>query len=227
MANDMRAIDIMTSRVATLGPDATVEEIVRRLIDGRIGAMPVVDANGSVVGMVSDGDLIRRPELGTEGQPSWWSYMLDAPEERTALYRKIHGRKAKDVMTSPVWTIEEHATLTEIAELFSTRRIKRAPVVREGRLVGIVSRENLLHGFAASKAGKPVTAADRKLRTAVSDGLADQPDVPDEFINVTVADGVVHLWGMVPTQVHFDAARIAAEKAGARGVENHLRVLSP
>ena len=175
--------------------------------------------------MVSDGDLIRRPELGTEGRPSWSRYLLDAPEERATQYRRIHGMEAKDVMTTPVWTVDEHATLAEIAELLETRRIKRAPVVRDGRVVGIVSRANLLHGLA-SKAGKPVTAADRELRIAVSERLAKQPDVPSEFINVTVADGVVHLWGMVPTKAEFEAARTAVEKAGARLVENHLRILS-
>jgi CBS domain-containing protein len=223
---EMRALDIMTTRVAIVSPDTTVEEIVRRLIERRISAMPVVDADGKLVGMVSDGDLLRRPELGTEGLPSWASYVLDDPEQRAAHYRKIHGLEARDVMSTPVWTVEEHATLAEIAELLETRRIKRVPVVRNGRLIGLVSRANLLHGFAASKAQKPVTAADRELRTAVADSLVEHPSVPDEFINVTVADGVVHLWGMVPTQAELDAARAAVERAGAKVVENHLRVLS-
>jgi CBS domain-containing protein len=216
----------MTSRVAFVSPDTTVEEIVRRLIERRISAMPVVDADGKLVGMVSDGDLLRRPELGTEGLPSWASYVLDDPEQRAAHYRKVHGLEAKDIMTTPVWTVDEHATLVEIAELLETRRIKRVPVVRNGRLVGLVSRANLLHGFAASKAQIPVTAADRELRAAVADSLVEHPQVSDEFINVTVADGVVHLWGMVSTQAELDAARAASESAGASLIENHLRVLS-
>jgi CBS domain-containing protein len=216
----------MTTRVAIVSPETPVDEIVRRLIERRISALPVVDADGKLVGIVSDGDLLRRPELGTEGLPSWVSYVLDSPEERAAHYRRIHGLEAKDIMTTPVWTVDEHATLAEIAELLETRRIKRVPVVRNGQLVGIVSRANLLHGFAASKAHKPVTAAERELRAAVVESLVEHPGVPDEFINVTVADGVVHLWGMVPTQAELDAARAAAESAGAKVIESHLRVLS-
>ena len=223
----MRAIDIMTTRVAIVSPDTTVEEIVRRLVERRIGGMPVVDADGKLVGIVSDGDLLRRPELGTEGLPSWASYVLDDPEQRAAHYRKVHGLEARDVMSAPVWTVEEHATLEEIAELLETRRIKRVPVVRNGQLVGLVSRANLLHGFAASKAHRTVTAADRELRTAVMESLVGHPGVSDELINVTVVDGVVHLWGIVPTQAELDAARAAAESAGAKLVESHLRVLSP
>lgn len=222
----MEAIDIMTCRVATVSPDTPVQEIVRRLIERRISAMPVVDADGKLVGMVSDGDLLRRPELGTEGLPSWVSYALDDAERRAAHYRKIHGLEAKDIMSAPVWTVDEHATLAEIAELLETRRIKRVPVVRSGKMVGLVSRANLLHGFAASKAREPVTAADRELRAEVADSLSEHPEVPDEFINVTVTDGVTHLWGMVPTQAELDAARAAVKSAGAKHIENHLRVLS-
>lgn len=222
----MRAIDVMTTRVAVVSPDTAVEEIVRRLIERRISAMPVVDTDGGLVGMVSEGDLVRRPELGTEGLPSWASYVLDDPAQRAVHYRKIHGLEAKDVMSTPVWTVEEHATLAEIAELLETRRIKRVPVVRNGRLIGVVSRANLLHGFATSKPQKSVTAADRELRAVVTDNLVEHPGVPDEFINVTVADGVVHLWGMVATQAELDAARAEAERAGAKVVENHLRILS-
>jgi CBS domain-containing protein len=222
----MRAIDVMTTRVEIVSPDTTVEEIVRRLIERRISAMPVVDADGKLVGIVSDGDLVRRPELGTEGLPSWGSYVLDDPEQRSANYRKIHGLEARDVMSTPVWTVEESATLAEIAELLETRRIKRVPVVRHGRLVGLVSRANLLHGLAASKRGTSVSDADRELRAVVTERLIEHPSVTDEFINVTVADGVVHLWGLVPTEEDLDAANAAAEGAGAKVIENHLRVLS-
>jgi CBS domain-containing protein len=216
----------MTTRVSFVGPDTGVGEIVRRLIERRISAMPVVDDKGVLVGMVSEGDLIRRPELGTEGLPSWASYVLDDPAQRATHYRKIHGLEAKDVMSKPVWTVEEHATLAEIAELLETRRIKRVPVVRNGRLVGVVSRANLLHGLATSQVHSTVTAADRDLRAVVTASLVQHPGVQDEFINVTVAAGVVHLWGIVSTQAELDAARAAVERAGATVVDSHLRVLS-
>jgi CBS domain-containing protein len=216
----------MTTRVAIVSPDTTVEEIVRRLIEHRIGAMPVVDADGKLVGIVSDGDLVRRPELGTEGLPSWGSYVLDDPKQRAANYRKVHGLEARDVMSTPVWTVEESATLAEIAELLETRRIKRVPVVRHGQLVGLVSRANLLHGLAASKPRTSITAADRELRAVVTEKLIEHPSVTDEFINVTVADGVVHLWGIVPTEADLVAANAAAEDAGAKVIESHLRILS-
>lgn len=222
----MRAIDVMTAQVATVSPDTPIEEIARRLIERGVSAVPVVDADHKIVGMVSEGDLIRRPELGTERQPSWWIRLLMDPEQQAAHYIKMHGRVAKDVMSAPVWTVEEHATLAEIAALLEERRIKRVPVVRDGRLVGIVSRANLLHGLAAAPARAPTAASDPELRSHVLEGLRRQAGVRDELINVTVADGVVHLWGSVPSQTELDAARVVAENApGAKRVANHLRVV--
>lgn len=143
----MQAKDIMTCSVATVSPQTPIEEVVQRLIEHGVSALPVVDGSGVILGMVSEGDLIRRPEIGTEGQPSWARYLLDTPEEREASYQRTHGSEARDVMTTPVFTVVETTTLIEIAEILNTRRIKRVPVVRDGRLVGIVSRANLLLGF--------------------------------------------------------------------------------
>jgi CBS domain-containing protein len=146
----MRAIDVMTTDVATVGPDVSIDGVVRCLIERGISGVPVVDDAGEVLGIVSEGDLIRRPELATDAGPSWWMYLLDTPEERARQYARTHGRTAKDVMTTPVWTVDEQASIAEIAELLGTRRIKRVPVVRDGRLVGIVSRANLLLAFGGT-----------------------------------------------------------------------------
>ncbi len=143
----IRAIDIMTAEVATVRPDAPVEQVARRLVELGVNALPVVDDDDNVLGIVSEGDLIRRPELGTQPEVGWSSYLLDSPGERAVRYAKIHGREARDVMSAPIVSVHEHATLAEIAEIFDSRGIKRLPVLRDGKLVGIVTRASVLLGF--------------------------------------------------------------------------------
>lgn len=220
----MRAIDIMNSRVVTVRPDTPIEEIAQRMIERGVSGLPVVDEDGSVLGIVSEGDLIRRAELGTERRPPWWLTILAEPEERARRYIKTHGKTAREIMSTPVHSVEEHTPAAEIAALLEDRRIKRVPVLRNGKLVGIVSRANLLHGFAASKSDEP-PKSDRELRAAVQHALEKETGGRDEFVDITVTDGVVYLWGYVPTQAELDAARVAAESAGAKSVVNHLRVV--
>ncbi len=222
----MRAIDIMTTRVATVSPDTPVEEIAQRMIERGVSALPVVDEQGTVVGIVSEGDLMRRAELGTERRTPWWLALLTEPEERARRYIKSHGKTAREIMTTPVHTVDEHTSAAEIAALLEERRIKRVPVLRDGKLVGIVSRANLLHGFAMERT-RERPPSDRELRAAVMRALSEHAGVRDEFIEVTATDGVVHLWGFVPTQTELEAARVAAETAGAKSVANHLRVVAP
>jgi CBS domain-containing protein len=224
----LQARDIMTRYVVSVRPDTPIEEIARRLIERGVSGLPVTEADGKLVGIVSEGDLVRRPELGTERQPAWWLYLLADAEERAGRYVKSHGRTAREVMTTPVWTVDENATLAEIAALLERRRIKRVPVLRRGEVVGIVSRADLLHGLATRPGRERVKVRDRKLHAAITDGLKAATGVRTELLNVTVADGVVHLWGSVPTQKELDAVRVFAENTrGVRRVDNHLRVVLP
>jgi len=225
----MKAKDVMTGPVITVGPDADVREIARMLLKSRISAVPVLDSRGRLAGIVSEGDLMRRPESDTEGYGSWWLRFLDAAGERAGNYVKSHGLIAADVMTRDVITITENTSLGEIATLLEKNHIKRVPVLRSGKLVGIVSRANLLHGLASSRS-KPVKRATASLvgvRDAISAKLQDL-GIRMEMVNVIVSDGVVTFWGWVHSVAERRAAGLVARRTpGVTRVENHLAILTP
>ena len=154
----MRAMDVMTTNVITVSPETTVQEVAKILSERGISGVPVVDAGNRLVGIVSEGDLLHRVETGTERRPdrrtgrrrSWWLDTVGSDEELARDYVKSHGRTAKDVMTSEVTSVSEATELVDIANLLETKRIKRVPVVKDGKLVGIVSRANLVRALAAA-----------------------------------------------------------------------------
>lgn len=221
----MQAKDVMTTSVVTVNPDTDVHEIARRLVERGISAVPVVDGSGRPVGIVSEGDLMRRSESGTERHPSWWLRLFASPEEKARDYVKTHGLKAQDVMTRDVVTVQEDATLDEVATMLERHRIKRVPVVRDGKLVGIVSRANLLHGLAAGVTTRPTAANDAQLRESLERVLAET-GIRSQFLSVVVADGVAHLWGMVESREEKQAARVAAEGTdGVKRVVDNISVM--
>lgn len=223
----MRARDIMTTRVITVEPDTTIDEVAKRLLENRISAVPVVDAGGHLVGVVSEGDLMRRTETETERHPSWWLSLLLLPEENAVDYVRTHGRHAKDVMTRKVITVGEDASLEEIAETLEKHRIKRVPVVNQSKLVGIVSRANLLHGLVARSSGVGLSVDDRKLKAGIEESLS-KAGVRTQLLNVVVAGSVVHLWGVVATAAEQAAVRVAAENApGVTEVRFNVEVIPP
>ena len=224
----MRARDVMTAEVVTVQPDTTVQAIARLMLERRLSAVPVVDSQGNLAGIVSEDDLMRRPESQTERHSAWWLALLSSPEERAARYIKSHGRAAKDVMTHPVITVDESATLEEVAEILERQRIKRVPVLRDGQLAGIVSRADLLRGLATAKVARAATADDETVRTAVLRAIREDAGVQDQFVSITVAHGTVHLWGAVLSEAERDAVRLAAENtSGVRTVDDHLGVIPP
>ncbi|WP_255542978.1 CBS domain-containing protein [Azospirillum sp. INR13] len=136
----MKAIDLMTPRVITIGADATIADAAKKMLENNISGMPVVDAAGKVVGIISEGDLLRRVELGTERHRSWWLGLVSGGTLPAEDFVKSHARKVTDVMTAHVTTVDESASPEEVVRLMETRRIKRVPVVRQGNLIGIISR---------------------------------------------------------------------------------------
>jgi CBS domain-containing protein len=222
----MRARDIMTTNVVSVEEETTVEEIARLLLSRHISAVPVTDRDGNLVGIVSEGDLMRRKETETDRPAGWWLRLLQSPQEQAARYVKTHGKKAADVMTRRVITVEEDADLAEIAEILERRRIKRVPVLRDGKLVGIVSRANLLQGLVTAKPAAPATKGDEAIRASILETIHREMNLQEQFINVTVSDGTVHLWGAVESKAEKDAVRVAAENTqGVRAVDDHLSVL--
>ena len=227
----MRATDVMTTSVITVRPDTTVQEIAKILSEKSISAVPVVDAENRLVGIVSEGDLLHRVETGTERRVqrrrrSWWLDRFEADEELARDYVKSHGRTAEDVMTRAVITVGETTDVAEIADLLETKKIKRVPVVRDGKLVGIVSRANLVRALAAvgGKLAGEVAADDRTIRERLLAELREQPWVHTWAADIIVRDGVVHIWiGDDRPQAEKEALRVAAENIpGVRGVQEHL-----
>ena len=220
----MRSKDVMTTNVVTVGPDTDVRTIARSLIERGISAVPVVDHAGRVIGIVSEGDLMRRAEAGTERRPSWWLELFASPEEKARDYAKSHGLTAKDVMSRPAVTVAEDAPLGEVATLLERHRIKRVPVVRDGAIVGIVSRANLLRGLVAREAAPAVTPDDAGIREQVAAGI-NAAGIIEPYVNVVVADGIVHVWGFVGSEAEKAAIRIAAETVpGVKAVQNNVAV---
>lgn len=219
----MRAADVMTSNVITVQPDTEVREIARVLLKHRISAVPVVDAGQRVLGIVSEGDLMRRAENDTDKRHSWWLEAVLSLQDRAEEYIKIHGRRAADVMTRDVVAVAEDTPLREIARLLEKHHIKRVPVMREGRLIGIVSRANLLHGLAAQGADGPRSSTDQLIREQLLHALSAEAGLNTALINVIVVDGTVQIWGIVDSANEKTAAHVAAETiAGVKAIENHL-----
>jgi len=224
----MKAADVMVSNVITVGPNARVEDVAKILLDNRISAVPVVSEMDELVGIVSEGDLIHRAEAGTERRRSWWLEYFCSKQTLAAEYVKSHSHKAVDVMTRRVITARPDTPLGEIANLLEKNHIKRVPITQGGRLVGIVSRANLLQALA-SQATKEVPAAsprDSEIRKKVIARLEAEPWRPS-MLNVTVRDGTVDLWGMVTSEQEKQAARVAAEVAGVKAINNNLMIPPP
>ena len=221
----MQAKDIMTTDVVTVGPAAEAAEVARLMLQRRISAVPVVDGKRRVLGIISEGDLIRRAEGGAELRRSRWLVLL---ADRTAEFIKAYGTRAKDLMTRDVITVPEEATLAEIAQVLEAHRIKRVLVVRNGRLVGIVSRADVLRGLASlspARAERP-SADDRQIRDGILALLKQRSDASTRFVSVIVVGGAVYLWGTAESEQNRVAIRIAAENvAGVKAVHDFLGCL--
>jgi CBS domain-containing protein len=226
----MQASDVMTTNVVTVGPDTRVGQIAALLLERRISGVPVVNADGRLVGIVTEGDLMRRPEIGTERRRGWWLRFFGDERARAEEYVRAHGSRAEQVMTRNVITVTEETPVSEIARLLEEHHIKRVPVVRDGRVVGIVSRANLLHGLATHLDPTPPVRPmdDRSLREAVLRALERDGWTAHGRLNVIVRNGVVEFWGLVDSDESRRAIRVAAENVpGVVAVKDNLGGIRP
>jgi CBS domain-containing protein len=223
----MRAKDVMSSGVMSVMGDATVFDVAEILTSEHISALPIVDDQGLVIGIVSEADLIRRAEISTTPHKSWLHRLFADNATRAARYVRSHSRHVKDVMTKTVVTVGEDATLAEIAELMAKHGIKRVPVVRDDLLVGMVSRANLLQALISREPNSDEShLTDEQLRRDVSDAIGKQPWISAWPTNVLVSAGVVHLWGFIPNEVVHKAYSVTAENVrGVKAVKNHMRTV--
>jgi CBS-domain-containing membrane protein len=221
----MKAADVMVTNVITVGPDACVQDVARALVEARISGVPVVGSDGKLLGIVSEGDLMRRAEAGTGRRRPWWLAVLTGREVLASEFIKEHSRKVADVMTRQVVTAAPDTPLWTIANLLEKNAIKRVPIVQDGKVVGIVSRANLLQALASFS--KRVEAAapdtDSNIREKVLTQLKAEPWSRPSLINVIVQDGTVELWGIVDSASEKKAVRVAAEVTpGVRAVNDNL-----
>jgi CBS domain-containing protein len=225
----MNAGDVMIREVVTIGPDTPVLQIVQLLLSRGISGVPVVDEDGGLVGVVSEGDLLRRVEIGTEKHRGSWRAFFTGTATLAEEYVRSRGTVARDIMTHEVVSVTRATPLGDIAELMESRHIKRVPVLEDGKLVGLVSRSNLLRAFASQRAehGAGVAADDTAIREALLAELGRQTWSRRAENTVVVTDGVVHLWGLVATGEELRALELAAQGVdGVKAVRNHMIVLS-
>jgi CBS domain-containing protein len=225
----VRAMDVMTTDVITVDENTTVQALATLLAERGISGAPVADANGRLVGIVSEGDLLHRAEIGTarrhrERRRSWW--LDDFASKAARDYIKSHAQTVKDIMTHDVVTVTEDTDLRDVAALLEARRVKRVPVMRDGRIVGIISRANLVRALGSMKGTPPPAgeADDRTIRTQLLRELGREEWAKIWPEDVIVRDGVVHFWlSADEPDDKRRALRVAAETiAGVRGVEEHL-----
>jgi CBS domain-containing protein len=224
----MRASDLMGTNVHTLTADTPVIEAARLMVSADVGAMPVVDTDRKLIGIVSEADLIGRVD-GGDRRKSWFLKLIaDDVKEAGAFIRK-HGRTVQDVMTRTVVSVAEDASVGEIARLMEERHLKSVPVTKWGKLVGMVTRGHLLQALLARETpDRPVERSDQQLRTAVSKALDRHHWGSASPKSVLVEAGVVHLWGYAYDSATRDACRVAAEEVpGVKRVENHIALMPP
>jgi CBS domain-containing protein len=225
----MKIRDIMSTRVISIAPDASVLEAIRLMLQNHISGLPVIDSSGAVVGVVTEGDFLRRGETGTERKRPRWLEFLLGPGRLADEYVKTHARQVNNVMTREVVTIAEDAGLDEAVDIMERRRIKRLPVVRGGQVVGIVSRANLLHALVSlAAAAPPPTLADTAIREALLTQFARQTWAPAALVDPVVKDGVVELWGTITEEAQREALKVCAENIpGVKSVVSHLTWIEP
>jgi CBS-domain-containing membrane protein len=221
----MKAADVMVRDVVTVHPETDVADAVKLLVERDISALPVVDQQGALVGIISEADLMHRAEIGAEKHRPWLMESLTGATTLAEDFAKSHGKKVGEIMTANVVTASEDNTLGEIAALFERHRIKRVPILREGHVVGVVSRANLIQALASGMLGSEAHAeSDRRIRDEVLRRLEQEQNWTDfGSRNVTVSHGVVHLWGLITSDAERHALTALAESvAGVLRVSDEM-----
>jgi CBS domain-containing protein len=224
----MKASDVMTGKVVTIDPDSSLSDMIHLMLDRRISGLPVVTKEGKLIGMVTEGDCLRRSETGTEKKRSFWRDLLTGSETLATEYIRSHGRKVSEVMSQDPITVSPDTDLNEVIHLMEKNQVKRVPVVKDGAIVGIVSRANLLQALSGLIGGAKVDQSDAKIREGVTAALGALPWAAKELLNVTVKDGIVDLWGSYTAYRQDEAAIVAAENVpGVKKVCSHLSWVDP
>jgi CBS-domain-containing membrane protein len=223
----MQVRDVMTRNVISVGSDQSVLQAAQLMLKNRISGLPVVDAAGKLVGIVTEGDFLRRGEIGTQRQRPRWLEFLLGPGRLAEEYVHSSGRSIGEVMTADPYTVTEDDSLESTVEVMERRQVKRLPVLRDGRLVGIVSRADLMHALAErARYARGPAPDDGTIRDRILAALADTHWAP--LIDVKVHDGVAELSGVITDERERRASIVVAENvAGVKQVHDHLVWVEP
>lgn len=229
----MNVSDLMTTSVVTVRANASITEAIGLMLEKGISGLPVVDAAGALVGIVTEGDFLRRGELGTERHRPRWLELLLGPHRLADEYVHTHARKVEDIMTRDVAAVTEDTPLDAVVRTMEKRRVKRLPVVRGGKIVGIISRANLVHALARlAIPSVPVLARsladDNRIRGLILAEMDRQPWAPRATVDVSVQDGVAELRGTVIDEKDRQAMRVLVEGVpGVTRIEDNLQYIPP
>jgi CBS domain-containing protein len=219
----MRAHQIMTRNTLTVLPETPILVAANKMLENHVSGLPVLDASGRLVGIVSESDFLRRSEIGTlQKRPRWLQYFF-SPAHSADDFIHERGRKVEDVMTRDPVVADEDTSLDELVHLMEKNGIKRLPVLRDDKLVGIITRANLLQAVASMAKEVPdPTADDGHIRDRIIRAL-EATDWRPTGLQVAVRNGVVHLHGLIINDSARRASIVAAENtAGVREVHDHL-----
>jgi CBS domain-containing protein len=223
----MKAVDLMTPDVITIAPDTPVLAIARLLAERHISAVPVTDRDRRVLGLVSEADLLRQVGDYEDDKPGFFTALFSDPATLAVKYAKAHGRTAADVMTPDPVAVTEDTTAAEIAKLLDRKHVRRVLVLRDKRLVGVVTRADLLRALVAPPATTADDTSDDALYRAVVKAMRNEPWASTFYTTITVRDGVVGFYGYCGSEEYKRALRILAENVpGVKRVEDHL-VIGP
>lgn len=226
---EMKVSTIMTRNVISVTADTTIFQASKLMMEAKISCLPVVDFEGNLIGIVTETDFIRRAELGTERRRSRWLELITSPGKMAEEFTRSHGRRIGEIMTAPVHAVTEDALLVDAVNLMERHNIKRLPVVRDGKPIGMLTPTNLLTGIVCqAHSGRPEGAADWAIREQVLRELKKQPWASVYAIDVTVREGVVHLSGTILDERERKALIVAAENVpGVVGVHDHVVFIEP
>ena len=221
----MKAKDVMTHCVVGIAPEAPIRDAIARMISHQVSGMPVVDADGKLVGMVTEGDFFRRAEMHTEAPRRRWLELLLGPGADAAEYARSHGHAVRDVMSREVVTVGRETPLSEVVRLMEEHAIKRIPVLDDGRVVGIVSRADLMSALGEHllRPKKVSPVDDESIRRAIVTEMKRQPWCPVQSLSVRVRKGFVDLNGTIFDEAQRRALRVLVENVqGVKGIHDHL-----
>jgi CBS domain-containing protein len=225
----MKVADVMTRRVISVVPEITAADAAKLMLQAKISGLPVVKPDGTLIGIVTESDFIRRTEIGTTRSKTRWLDAIFSPAKLADEFTRAHGRKVADIMTSPVHTAAEQMSLAEAVDVMESRNIKRLPVLNEKRLVGMLSRSDLMKAIVRQHESlQQAETTDLKIREEIINKLQQQPWAPIYGINVVVREGVVQLSGTIFDDRERYALIVAAETTpGVKEVRDHIAVIDP